>query len=358
MQRNVNSMTAIYDGRPDAGSPRSLQGHADESGQNPGNLGMDRLATMETFVRVVEAGSFSAAARQLNVGQPAVSKSVAQLEERLGVRLLIRSTRGLVTTEAGRNFYTSARRAIEEADEADRQARGAANGLAGRLRVSAPVTFARLHVVPRLPKFLAAHPDLTIDLVLDDRVIDLLEEGVDIALRTGVLRDSSLVARKVATTRRVVLGTPAYFERTGIPKEPIDLTGHTAVVYIQNGSSDTWSFRQGASEASVKLAGCLRVTAAEGLRAAILRGMGLAIASEWMFAPELASGEVRMVLSDWILPAVDLWAVIPTGRMPNAKARAFVNFIGDQLDKPVLPTDYLCEVGGSAEMRRPRLIRR
>jgi DNA-binding transcriptional LysR family regulator len=296
---------------------------------------MDRLVVMEAFVRVMETGSFSAAARHLNVGQPAVSKSVAQLEERLGVRLLIRSTRGLVPTEAGQSFYARARRAIAEADEADLAARGAGASLAGRLRVSAAVTLASLHLVPRLPAFLAAHPDLAIDLVLDDRTIDLIEEGVDIALRMGTLRDSSLTARKVATSRRLVVGSPAYFEKAGLPETPADLIGHAAVIYTQNGGGgDTWSFRRGSSEASVGIAGSLRVSAAEGLRAAVIGGMGFAIASEWMFAPELAAGSVRAVLAEWTLPTVDLWAVFPTGRMASAKARAFAAFVKAELQRP------------------------
>src|SRR5580658_2777792 len=192
---------------------------------------MDRLAAMETFVRVVETGSFSAAARTLNVGQPAVSKTVAQLEQRLGVRLLTRSTRALSPTEAGRNFHDHAKRAIEEANEADMVARGAGASLTGRLRISAAVTFARLHVVPRLPAFLAAHPDLTMDVVLDDRIIDLVEEGVDVALRMGSLEDSSsLTARKVASAPHHVVGTPAYFTRSGVPATPAELTSHEAVI--------------------------------------------------------------------------------------------------------------------------------
>jgi DNA-binding transcriptional LysR family regulator len=290
-------------------------------------MDMGRLTAMENFVRVVETGSFSAAAKQLNLGQPAVSKSIAQLEERLGVRLLVRSTRGLMSTEAGRNFYERARRIIEEAHEADRAARGAGAGLAGRLRVGAPVTFTRLHIVPRLPLFLAAHPDLSIDLVLDDRPIDLIQEGVDIALRMGALPDSSLIARKVATGRRLVVGTPAYFKRAGIPATPAELSSHAAVIYAQDGNGgDAWTFGQGASQASVRLSGRLRVSAAEGVRAAVLGGMGLAITSEWMFAPELASGHVHAVLGDWSLPAIDLWAVFPTGRLASAKAEAFAAY--------------------------------
>ncbi len=288
---------------------------------------MDRLAAMETFVRVVETGSFSAAARALNVGQPAVSKTIAQLEERLGVRLLVRTTRGLSTTEAGQNFYDRARRAIEEADEAELVARGAGAGLTGRLRISAPVTFARLHVVPRLAKFLAGHPGLTMDVILDDRMIDLVEEGVDVALRMGSLPDSSLIVRKLASAPRYVMGTATYFAHSGVPATPAELAEHAAVIYVQDSGGDTWGFRQGATEVSVSVSGRLRVTAAEGVRAAVLADIGLAVASAWMFSPELASGAVRAVLTNWTLPMIDLWAAYPTGRMPSAKARAFAAFV-------------------------------
>lgn len=295
---------------------------------------MDRLAAMEAFVRVVETGSFSAAARLLNVGQPAVSKTVAQLEERLGVRLLMRSTRGLSPTEAGQSFYDRARRAIEEVDEAELAARGAGASLTGRLRISAAVTFARLHVVPHLPKFLAAHPGLTMDVILDDRVIDLVEEGVDVALRMGSLRDlSSLTARRLASAPHYVVGTPTYFARAGVPATPAELIAHKAVIYAPEG--DTWSFRQGATEVSVNVSGPVRVSSAEGVRAAVLADMGLAIASAWMFGPELASGAVKKVLTDWSLPAIDLWAVYPAGRMPSAKARAFAAFVEAELRRPI-----------------------
>ena len=182
---------------------------------------------------VVDTGSFSAAARRLNVGQPAVSKLVAQLEERLGVKLLVRTTRGLTATEAGLNYYERARRAIEEADEAELAARGAGSGLTGRLRICGAVTFARIHLMPRLPEFLARHPELEMEVVLDDRNIDLVQEGIDVALRMGQLSDSSLTARRIASGRHVVVGTPAYFERTGKPTAPGDLAAHQAVIYDQ-----------------------------------------------------------------------------------------------------------------------------
>jgi DNA-binding transcriptional LysR family regulator len=296
-------------------------------------MSMDRLAAMQAFVRVVEAGSFSAAARALNMGQPAISKTVAQLEARLGVRLLMRSTQGLAPTDAGQSFYERAKRSIVEADEAEAVARGAGKGLTGRLRISAGVTFARLHIVPRLPKFLAAHPGLTLDVVLDDRIIDLIAEGVDVALRMGSLADStSLSARKLASGPHYVLGTPAYFARSGVPATPAELAGHAAVIYTQQGAG-TWCFRQGATEVSVTVSGPLRVSAAEGVRAAVLADMGLTIASAWMFGPELESGAVQRVLTNWSLPPIDLWAVYPTGRMPSAKARAFAAFVEAELTR-------------------------
>jgi DNA-binding transcriptional LysR family regulator len=286
---------------------------------------MDRLASMETFIRVVETGSFSGAARQLRVGQPAVSKMIAQLESYLGVKLLTRSTRGLTPTEAGLGYLERARRAIEEADEAELAARGAGTGLKGRLRICAAVTFARIHLIPLLPQFLAQHPDLDLEIVLDDRQIDLVQEGIDVALRMGKLVDSTLTARRVARCKRLVLGTPGYFDRVGTPASPADLSKHQTVIYLQEGS--VWSFQRDGSEAAVKVRSRLKVTAAEGVRAAVLAHVGLAIASEWMFTPELRSGAVRAVLAEWsLLPPHDLWAVFPTGRSATAKAPAFVDF--------------------------------
>ncbi|MCW2220251.1 LysR family transcriptional regulator [Bradyrhizobium japonicum] len=285
---------------------------------------MDRLASMETFVRVVETGSFSGAARQLRVGQPAVSKSVAQLEDYLGVKLLTRSTRGLTPTEAGLGYLERARRALEEAAEAELAARGAGAGLKGRLRVCAAVTFARIHLIPLLPKFLAQNPELDLEIVLDDRQVDLVQEGIDVALRMGKLMDSGLTARRIARCKRLVLGTPVYFDRAGTPTTPSELGKHQAIVYLQEGS--VWSFRRANSEMVITVKSRLRVTAAEGVRAAVLVDAGLAIASEWMFSPELQSGAVRAVLSEWSLPALDLWAVLPTGRAATAKARSFVDF--------------------------------
>jgi DNA-binding transcriptional LysR family regulator len=288
---------------------------------------MDRLAAMQAFVRVVDSGSFSAAARRLNVGQPALSKSIAQLEDRLGVKLLVRTTHGLTPTEAGLHFYERARRSIEEADEAELAARGASAGLTGKLRVSAAVTFARIHLMPRIPEFLALNPDLEMEVVLDDRNIDLVREGIDVALRMGKLADSTLTARRIAICRQVVLGTPAYFERAGLPKAPGDLTAHETVIYAQRGGGAVWPFRREGVELTVTLRGRLHVSAAEGVRAAVFSNAGIAITSEWMFTPEIVNGTVKPVLQDWELPPMELWAIFPAGRTAATKARTFANFV-------------------------------
>jgi DNA-binding transcriptional LysR family regulator len=288
---------------------------------------MDRLAALEIFVRVVDAGSFSAVARQQGIGQPAVSKAVVQLETWLGVSLLLRSTRSVVPTEAGRTFYERARRTIEEADEAVTAARGSASAFSGKLRVSTSVCFGRIHVIPHLSAFLAEHPDLEVELVLDDRQVDLVNEGIDVAMRMGPMPDSNMTARRIAQGRRVVVASPAYLQRHGVPTSPGDLSRHQAIINSRAPGFDTWTFRKGAQEVSVLLQGRLKVTAAEGLREAVKCSLGLTVASEWNFSPELKSGEVVEVLEDWALPITNLSAVYPTGRMAGAKARAFAAFV-------------------------------
>jgi len=288
---------------------------------------MDRLAALEIFVRVVDSGSFSAVARHQRIGQPAVSKAVVQLEEWLGVSLLMRSTRSVVPTEAGRIFYERAKRTIEEADEAVVAARGSACGLSGKLRVSTSVCFGRLHVIPNLSAFLAEHPDLDIDLVLDDRNVDLVNEGIDVALRMGAMPDSHMTARRIGEGRRVVVATPAYLQRHGTPTSPGELISHQAIIYTRGGGGESWTFRKASAEVSVVLQGRLKVTAAEGLREAVNCDMGLAVALEWAFSPELRSGKVVAILEDWALPPDNLSAVYPTGRLASTKARAFVSFV-------------------------------
>jgi DNA-binding transcriptional LysR family regulator len=234
----------------------------------------------------------------------------------------------------GLNYYERARRSIVEAEEAELAARGAGTSLTGKLRIAAAVTFARIHLMPRLPEFLRQHPDLEIEVVLDDRNVDLVQEGIDVALRMGQLVDSSLTARRIASSPQVVVGTPSYFARSGEPTAPGDLTGHEAVIYDQRGGGPEWIFRRDDAEFVVTLKGRLRVSAAEGLRAAVLANGGIAIVSEWMFSPEIADGTVKVVLQDWELPRIDLWAVFLAGRTATTKARNFTQFVQEAMRLP------------------------
>jgi DNA-binding transcriptional LysR family regulator len=289
-------------------------------------MNMDRLSVMITFVRVVETGSFSAAAREIMVGQPAVSKAIAQLEDRLGVRLLLRTTRRLVTTEAGRRFYEQSKLAVKQADRAEAIARGSQTELTGRLRISAPVTFARIQLIPKLSAFLQRHPKLHIDLILDDENVDLIGKAVDVALRLGNLADSTVVARKLAQTSQYVIGAPSYLALHDEPKTPEDLANHEFVLYTPSSYRAEYTFTGKPGPRSIVINGRLRITAAEGVRAAVISGIGLTIATDWMFLPELASGTVRLLLSEWNLPVVNLWAIFPSGRRTGSNAKAFVAF--------------------------------
>jgi DNA-binding transcriptional LysR family regulator len=293
---------------------------------------MDLISTMRSFVRVYETRSFSAAAKDLDMSQPSVSKAVAQLEEELGAQLFLRSTRGLTTTNAGQTFYEHAIRTLNEADLAMKTVKGASGQLTGKVRVSGTITFMRLHIIPKLPLFMEQHPLVAIDLILDDGNIGLVEEGVEVALRMGRLASSGLAARKLGQCRRVVVAAPAYLAKHGTPKTPSDLIGHAAIVLSRGEGGDHMTFTKDGISTGVVLQPKLRSSALEGLRAAVLAGVGVAVASEWILEDELASGQVVEVLTDWSMPLLDLWVVLPGGaRHASPQARAFIAFVEEQL---------------------------
>lgn len=214
---------------------------------------MDRLGMMEVFVLAVETGSFSAVGRRLGLGQPTVSRLIAQLEERLGSRLLLRSTRGLAPTEAGEAYYRRAREILAQVNEADAMVQQCRAGLSGRLRVSAPVTFARLHIISHLSDFLRDHPGLDLEILLDDGNVDLISAGIDVALRLGEQADSALVARRLSRCEMRVLGTPAYFAARGMPASPQGLQDHDLVLYSPKpGMGQQWLFCRGDERIAVR----------------------------------------------------------------------------------------------------------
>jgi DNA-binding transcriptional LysR family regulator len=291
---------------------------------------MDRLQAMRHFVTVVDCGSFSAAARQLRIGQPALSKSVALLEDRLGVRLIVRNTRSHSLTEAGQRFYDGARLALDEADAAEAAARDEAGSLSGSLRIAAPPVYASQVVIPLLPDFQALHPDIRIELVLDDRRIDLVEEGVDLGLRTGALGDSSLLARRIDRASRMLVATPDYLSDMGAPVQPDDLRRHRIVSFTSFENREAWTFEQGGARQTVVPGDpVLRVNAAEGLRAAVLAGMGIAMVTDRMVGAHLARGELVPLLADWTLGTNDIWVIFPEGRRVRPRARLFADWLAD-----------------------------
>lgn len=295
---------------------------------------MDRLAAMQTFVRVVESGSFSAVAREIRSTQSAVSKQVAALERELGAKLLSRTTRSLALTEAGERYFTQARRLVAEIAEAEMALQDGEQKLSGWLRVAASVGYGRLKLLPMVRSFLAAHPNVKIDLRLNDGFVDLVEEGIDVAVRIGELADSSLVARRIGTTQRVLIASREYLRSLpkGLkaPKVPQDLEIHNCIVYSELATQNVWTFTAGPG-ASVKegtlvtvhAQGNLQTNSSEVIRASVLSGMGIGYSPTWLFEEELASAELRVLLPDWPAPSLPIHLVSPLQRRESAKVQAF-----------------------------------
>lgn len=291
----------------------------------------DSLSTMEVFVRVAREGSFSAAARSLGLTPSAVSKQVSRLEDRLGARLIARTTRQLALTEEGRAFHERAARILADVSEAEQAVSQMRGEVRGTLRVNLPVAFGRLHVAPLITDFLTEHPNLTMEVVHNDRYVDLIEEGVDLAVRIGELRDSSLIARRLAPNRRIICGAPAYLERRGTPKRPADLKHHNCLVYTYRASRNDWQTRGPDGEAeTVQVSGNLEANNAEALQAAILDGLGLGLLPLWLVGGDLKAGRLLDALPGYHMPDSAIYAVYPPGRHLSPKVRRFVDFLAER----------------------------
>ena len=298
---------------------------------------MDRLDTMALFARVVETGSFSRAAEGLALTQPTASKCIAALERRLGVRLLERSTRRLRPTDAGLDFYERCRRLLAEADEVESSVRAGARAAVGRIRVAAPMGFGRMHVVPVVNRFLAAHPEASIDLVMNDRFVDLVEEGVDLSIRIANRDDPLLPARALGETPRVLVASPAYLAAHGLPASPADLARHRFVVYAYFEAPELIPLSGPAGDETLRVEPCLRVNNAEAMRAAALAGIGIAPLPVWCVADELAHDALRVVLPEWRLPTSRVYAAYSSARYLPARVRLFIDFLAAELRIPAWP---------------------
>jgi DNA-binding transcriptional LysR family regulator len=297
---------------------------------------MDRLHAMHTFVRVVESGSFSAVAREQASTQSAVSKQVAALERHLGARLLARTTRSLSLTEEGERYVEQARRIVAEVAEAESGVRRARAMLSGLLRITASVAFGECVLMPIVRSFLAAHPGVNVDLRLSDGFTDLVEQGVDVALRIGELADSNLVARRVGSTQRGAFASRAYLAtrpaRQRKPRVPADLLQHDCIVYTELSTRNVWRFATvDGSTVTVRVQGRVTTNSSEGVRAAALAGLGVCYAPGWFFTDALARGDIVPLLSQWRAPPLPIHLLTTPERRGAAKVRAFGDHVAAAL---------------------------
>jgi len=287
---------------------------------------MDRLDAIEAFVKVAETNSFSEAARRLRVSKSAVSRLVGALEAELGARLLHRTTRSLTLTEVGRDYFERSRRVLADIDEANLAVSQAQAAPRGRLRVNAPMSFSFLHLSQAMPDFLARYPDIGVDLVMNDRFVDLVDEGFDVAVRIGALEDSSLIARRLAPVRRVVCASPAYLDARGVPSMPDDIVHHDCVV-----NDPKWRFVAPDGKPWVVAArGRISANNGDAIRVAALGGLGLALLPTFFVGDDLRSGALVAVLDGFIEQDMTLNAVYPHARHLSPKVRAFVDFLADR----------------------------
>jgi DNA-binding transcriptional LysR family regulator len=292
---------------------------------------MDRLAAIEAFVRVAEAGSFSQAAQRLHTSKSVVSRLVGALETELGARLIHRTTRALTLTEAGRSYFERASRILADIDEANASVGQLQAAPRGRLRVNAPMSFGFLHLAPAVPDFLARYPDVSLEMTMNDRYVDLVEEGFDVAVRIGNLEDSSLVARRLAPARRVVCVAPDYLARHGTPESPDDLKQHECLCYSNVGLPQAWRFVTAEGRPwLVEVAGRLNANNGDALRAAALKGFGLAILPTFIVGCDLQTGTLVSVLDKYMPQHSGVHAVYPHSRHLSPKVRAFVDFLAER----------------------------
>lgn len=292
---------------------------------------MDRLAAMTTFLAAVEAGSLSATSRKLGMPLATVSRKVSELEAHLRTRLLHRTSRRLTLTDAGQSYVTACKRILDDIGEAERAAAGEYSAPRGELTITAPIVFGRLHVLPTAVEFLKAYPDIDLRIVLGDRVIDLQEDHVDLAVRIGELPDSSLVAARVGAVCRVVCGSPDYFARRGTPKSPGDLGAHDCVTFEGLASPEEWKFVVGKSRASVVVRSRLIVNTAEAAIDAAIAGVGVTRVLSYQIASALRAHELVRVLRRFE-PAPSPVSLVHAGqgRLP-LKLRAFLDFVAPRL---------------------------
>jgi DNA-binding transcriptional LysR family regulator len=285
------------------------------------------LNAYAVYAKVVELGGFTAAADALGLSKSMVSRQISTLEDELGVRLLNRTTRRIALTEAGAVVFERAQRIVLEAQEAAEEATCVEGAVRGQLRINAPMSFGISQLGPVMPEFMARHPELTVDLVLNDRRVDLIEEGFDVSLRISALTDSSLIARQLAPVERYIVGAPSYFEKHGVPKRPADLADHPFLLYTLLSRPNLLELTNGEGESEqVEMKGRFLCNNADAMQTMMLAGTGLTFSPDFICHEHLRSGKLVRALEDWSVPALTLHAIYPHTRHLSAKVRAFVDF--------------------------------
>lgn len=297
------------------------------------NTDMDRITGVQLFARIVETGSFSKASADLGITQPTATKHVAALEAKLGARLLNRNTRGVSATEIGALYYERCKAIQRELEEAENLASLLQSKVRGQLRISTSVAFGRRIATPLALRFMREHPEIQVDLSFDDRYVNLVEQGVDVALRMGRLADSALGARYLGTNPWLAAASPQYLAARGTPRVPADLAGHACLVYSSVQGDDLWQFTAPSGEThSVPVSGPLRSNNLSAVLAACRAGMGLAVLPWYVARESLADGSIVQVLADHALPAQELHAVFPSPKLVPGKVRSFIDYLKEQLD--------------------------
>jgi len=288
---------------------------------------MDRFLEMQVFSAVVEAGSFTAAADVLDMSKAAVSRYVAELEERLGVRLLHRTTRKLSPTTEGGIFHARCRELLGNLDEAEAEITSRSGEASGLLKLNVPVSFGLMHLAPLWPAFLARHPKLLLDISLSDRVVDLVEEGFDAAVRIGQLPPSSLIGRRLASTRLVLCASPAYLARRGEPAAPTDLLDHDTISYSLFSTGEHWPFTGPEGAATVQVRPRMRTNSGDTCRAAALQDQGIILQPTFIVGPDLAAGTLRETMTGYRSLELGIHAVYPSRKFVSPKVRLLVDFL-------------------------------
>ena len=287
---------------------------------------MDKLDAMQMFVRVIEKGSFSSVAKERGIGQPAVSKQISALEDELGASLIHRTSRSIALTEAGRDFYESALHILDDVENATSRIGRGQTAPQGLIRMTVPPTFARLHMVSKLPAFFASYPDMAVEMAASESPATIVEDGFDLAIHSGDLPDSTLVARRFAQTMTILVATPQYLARHGAPESPENLHRFRSVVFVERGAAQPWSFGSGQDAKRVIPTGVFRTSDMEQMRMGVLEHLGIAQAPAWLFAAELREGTVIRLLTAFER-AVPILAVRPASRRLSTKVRIFIEHL-------------------------------